>query len=151
MPDRYARQLRLPGFGPEQQRRLGGARIAVIGAGALGSPALEYLTAAGAGRAELVVLLRRRRCRRPAADGRRRLRQRDPLPGAASRREWRRHLHLLCAELLRWASTACPAASSPVLLLLHANSTCSRTRALVHVARCYHGGMEVVRRSVHEG
>lgn len=53
MSDRYARQLRLPGFGPEQQRRLGSARIAVIGAGALGSPALEYLTAAGAGRAEL--------------------------------------------------------------------------------------------------
>lgn len=49
-PERYRRQLRLPGFGAEQQRRLGGARIAVIGAGGLGCPVLEYLVAAGAGR-----------------------------------------------------------------------------------------------------
>lgn len=47
---RYGRQLRLPGFGLEQQRRLGAARIAVVGAGGLGSPVLEYLAAAGAGR-----------------------------------------------------------------------------------------------------
>jgi len=50
--DRYTRQLRLPGFGAEQQRCLGRARVAVIGAGGLGSPVLEYLAAAGVGRQE---------------------------------------------------------------------------------------------------
>lgn len=52
MSDRYLRQLRLPGFGREHQERLGRARIAVIGAGGLGSPVLEYLAAAGAGRSD---------------------------------------------------------------------------------------------------
>lgn len=47
--DRYRRQLRLPGFGPDQQQALSAARIAVVGAGGLGSPVCEYLAAAGAG------------------------------------------------------------------------------------------------------
>jgi molybdopterin/thiamine biosynthesis adenylyltransferase/rhodanese-related sulfurtransferase len=49
MQERYHRQLILKGFGTEAQQRLNDARVLVIGAGGLGCPIMQYLTAAGVG------------------------------------------------------------------------------------------------------
>ncbi len=46
---RTARQRRLPELGEVGQRRLAASRVAVLGAGGLGAPALQYLAAAGVG------------------------------------------------------------------------------------------------------
>ena len=47
--DRYARQIILKEFGGEGQRRVVAAKVVVIGAGGIGSPAIQYLAAAGIG------------------------------------------------------------------------------------------------------
>ena len=47
--ERYARQIVLRGVGGPGQKRLKAARALVVGAGGLGSPALQYLAGAGVG------------------------------------------------------------------------------------------------------
>ena len=47
--DRYARHIVLKEIGGDGQRKLLDARVTVIGAGGIGSPAIQYLAAAGVG------------------------------------------------------------------------------------------------------
>jgi adenylyltransferase/sulfurtransferase len=52
--ERYSRQLVLPEWSGEAQERLRSSNVILIGAGALGSPAGQYLAAAGVGRIGIV-------------------------------------------------------------------------------------------------
>lgn len=47
--DRYSRHLIMDAVGPEGQQQLLNSRVLCVGAGGLGSPAIEYLAAAGVG------------------------------------------------------------------------------------------------------
>ena len=52
--DRFARHIVLPEVGGPGQVALSGAHVALIGCGGIGSPALQYLAAAGVGRLTLI-------------------------------------------------------------------------------------------------
>jgi adenylyltransferase/sulfurtransferase len=52
--NRYARHIILKEIGGEGQRRLLDAHVAVVGAGGIGSPVLQYLAAAGVGRLTVI-------------------------------------------------------------------------------------------------
>src|SRR2546425_10292405 len=53
-PDRYVRQTILPEIGPEGQKKLSTATVAVIGLGALGTVSAGLLARAGVGHLRLV-------------------------------------------------------------------------------------------------
>jgi molybdopterin/thiamine biosynthesis adenylyltransferase len=52
--DRYARHIVLKEIGGEGQRKLLAAHVAVVGAGGIGCPAIQYLAAAGVGRLTII-------------------------------------------------------------------------------------------------
>jgi adenylyltransferase/sulfurtransferase len=52
--ERYDRQMRIPGWGVEGQKKLKAARVTVAGAGGLGCPVSLYLAAAGVGHITII-------------------------------------------------------------------------------------------------
>jgi adenylyltransferase/sulfurtransferase len=53
-PDRYSRQVRFPGIGPEGQERIRASKVVLVGCGALGTHLADHLVRGGVG--ELVVV-----------------------------------------------------------------------------------------------
>ena len=51
---RYSKQIMLPEIGLEGQEKIKKAKVLVVGAGGLGCPVLQYLTAAGTGKIGIV-------------------------------------------------------------------------------------------------
>jgi adenylyltransferase/sulfurtransferase len=51
---RYGKQIMLPEIGPEGQEKLKASSVLVVGAGGLGCPVLQYLTAAGLGKIGII-------------------------------------------------------------------------------------------------
>lgn len=52
--ERFDRQIKLPGIGPDGQSRLLASTVAVVGVGGLGAPVVAYLAAAGIGTLVLI-------------------------------------------------------------------------------------------------
>lgn len=52
--EQFSRHIRLPYFGAEGQKKIGQAKVFIVGAGGLGSPAATYLAAAGIGTLGLI-------------------------------------------------------------------------------------------------
>lgn len=52
--DRYARHIILPEIGGAGQARLKAAHVAIVGAGGIGCPLIQYLAAAGVGRLSII-------------------------------------------------------------------------------------------------
>src|SRR3954469_15323076 len=52
--DRYARHIVLREIGGEGQKRLLAASVAIVGAGGIGAPVIQYLAAAGIGRLRVI-------------------------------------------------------------------------------------------------
>jgi hypothetical protein len=51
---RYSKQIMIPEIGQEGQEKLKKTKVLVVGAGGLGCPVLQYLTAAGIGKIGIV-------------------------------------------------------------------------------------------------
>jgi len=51
---RYKPQILLPGIGQQGQEKLKSSKVLVIGAGGIGTPVMQYLTAAGIGKMGIV-------------------------------------------------------------------------------------------------